>query len=134
MAVDDRLFAYGTLLFPAVFASVTGVARTSRTATLGGYARFRIAREAYPAIVEQIGAVTEGVLIEGINLRLWLQLDGFEGEYYERRSVRVRAAEGFITAQTYVMSPAWRHLLSNEPWSPAWFEEHHYQAYVRPGC
>ena len=110
---------------------MTGPDPDTQQALLSGYARFRISGEAYPGIVERIGARTEGVLIAGIGERLWLQLDGFEGEYYERRSVRVRTDDGFAEAQTYVISPTWRHLLSDEAWSPEWFREHHMSAYVR---
>lgn len=123
----DALFAYGTLLFPAVFRAVTGRALTPRAATLPGFVRRRLIGELFPAILEasEHDRVV-GVAYSGLTSQDWLRLDRFEGALYERRSVTVNGRG----AWTYVLAPDCRHRADVERWDPAAFERDHLAAFV----
>jgi len=129
---DQRLFVYGTLMYPAVFHAVCGTALVGQVATLEGYARRRVRDALYPAIVASPGARTTGLLVEGVDARQWACLDAFEGATYERRGVAVvRVADGVaIGAQTYVATLAAVPTLLDEIWSPPAFSAADLQRYL----
>jgi gamma-glutamylcyclotransferase (GGCT)/AIG2-like uncharacterized protein YtfP len=126
------VFAYGTLLFPAVMEAVTGRCFGTREAELAGYARRRLRRQIYPAAVASPGARVAGRLYEGVDAATLARLDRFEGDRYERRPVRVVPAEGGeVSAELYMLVAAQRGELLDEPWSPEEFERVHLVAYLR---
>ena len=130
-AAASRLFVYGTLMMPAVLKAVCDMPFTPRAATLPDYARYQLRERVYPAIVPAVGAITAGLLCEGLDERLWRRLDRWESELYTRHTVTVRDAAGALfDAQTYVLAPAHRHLLSTAPWSPDAFERLHLADYL----
>lgn len=126
------LFCYGTLQFPAIFEAVTGRPLEGESAVLEGYARFRVRGEVYPGIVEAAGAHVAGVIYSGIDPAALARVDRFEGGMYRRETVRVRVSrEGrIVTAETYVVRPRWRVLLTDAPWDPDDFAHRWHDAYV----
>ena len=127
----DRLFAYGTLLAPELLRAVLGRALTGTPSVLFGYARFRVRRAAYPAIVGQAGATTRGELFTGIQTLEWNALDDFESSLYERRAVQVRLPdESTIEAHTFVIADPFRHRLTDEPWDLENFRHNHLNRYL----
>jgi hypothetical protein len=129
-----RVFAYGTLLQPAVLRAVTGRAFALRPARLPGFARYRLHGEVFPAIVAEPGAITAGALLEGVGPTVLAELDRYEGELYRRCAVvvergvvpveRAGAMMGMgerVGAQVYVLAPAHRHRLAPAAWEPERF-------------
>lgn len=130
-AAPSRLFAYGTLMMPAVLQAVCGSPRPLRPATLFDYARFRVRNHVFPGIVPAPGAATLGVLVDDIDAALWRRLDAFESDLYERRPVTVTTADAdAVDAYAYVVPSHNRHILSGEAWSPAEFAARHLAAYL----
>jgi gamma-glutamylcyclotransferase (GGCT)/AIG2-like uncharacterized protein YtfP len=126
------VFAYGTLLFPAVMEAVTGRRFGTREAELAGYARRRLRRRIYPAAVASPGERVAGRLYEGVDAATLARLDRFEGDLYERRRVSVAPAEGgAVAAELYVVVAARRGELLDEPWDPEEFASAHLAAYLR---
>lgn len=146
----QRLFAYGTLMVPAVFEAVCGPAARSRPALLHGYARYRVRGHAFPGIVPAPGTVTDGVLLEPVDDAMWSLLDAFESDFYVRERVTVEltpepprprsAASGSsqgvsepgerIDARTYVVRPGHRGALTRQAWDAGTFVARHLPAYL----
>ena len=127
-----RLFAYGTLAFPAVVEALLERRLHARPARLEGFSRRRLRDRVYPGIVALPGAATQGVVIEGLGPRDLKRLDAFEGPLYERRRVEVTGPGSVrLPAETYVIAEARRALATSEPWSRERFERHHLAAWVR---
>ena len=126
-----RLFVYGTLMMPAVLHAVCERHFTQRPASLADFARYRLRRRVYPAIIATPGALTEGLLYEGLDAALWQRLDEWESTLYSRQAVQVRDADGHLLgAQTYVLAPAHHQELETAAWSPQEFERLHLAAYL----
>lgn len=134
MTADDaagRLFVYGTLMSPAVLDAVCGRDLPRAAGTLAGYARYRLRRRVYPAIVGEPGASTSGLLCEGLDELLWQRLDAWESPLYRRERVQVRdAGGGARAAHTYVLAPAHHRELERRAWSAEEFERLHLAAYL----
>lgn len=110
-----NLFAYGTLMWPEVFEAVTGRALVGTPSVLRGFLRMRVKNESYPVLIaSQPQDVVEGILYRDLTEVEFRCLDRFEGEEYERREVCIDA----VPAQVYALSPAWRHIVSAQPWTP----------------
>jgi gamma-glutamylcyclotransferase (GGCT)/AIG2-like uncharacterized protein YtfP len=122
----ERLFVYGSLLFPRVVRAVTGLRLESRPARLADHARYRVSGEHYPGLVPEPGVSTDGAVLLGLDVPLLARLDRFEGPPYERvRVVAVTAGGERLDAHTYVVHPSYRARLSKEPWDPREFERSH---------
>lgn len=111
------MFVYGTLMAEPVMRSVCGHPFASRPATLHDFRRRRVSGEVYPAIVPCPGDQVEGTLYCGLNAKQLALLDVFEGSMYRRVIVDVVTGSRWRSAHTYMMSPAYRHALTDEPWS-----------------
>lgn len=112
-----ELFVYGTLMAEPVMRSVCGRHFASTPATLHDFRRRRVSGEVYPAIIPCPGEKVDGALYCGLNATQLALLDVFEGDMYRRVVVDVKTGSGWRSAHTYVMSPAYRHALTDEPWS-----------------
>jgi gamma-glutamylcyclotransferase (GGCT)/AIG2-like uncharacterized protein YtfP len=127
-----NVFTYGSLILPSVMTAVTGKRFQMLRAHLKNYARFKVKEESYPGIVRRKGATTDGIVhrdVDDLSLKL---LDGFEGEFYKRISVRVEVdQEGPLTAETYSISPEHLHLLTSEPWDLDEFKRNHLQEFLQ---
>jgi gamma-glutamylcyclotransferase (GGCT)/AIG2-like uncharacterized protein YtfP len=126
----NALFAYGSLLFPAVLEAVIGVARSPRPARLTDHARFLVRGEPYPAIVEARGALTVGVVYADLPAEAFVRLDRFEGSFYERRMLEVDSDGGARLAFAYVVPDSRRDLIDEAPFDPAVFERDHLAAWL----
>lgn len=117
-----NLFVYGTLMFPQVMQAVCGYRGPGQAALLEGYRRRMLGDEVYPGIFPCAGDTVSGLVYPGLSPSQLHRLDRFEGETYERHTVRVAVGGRELGVLTYVMSPAWRHLLSDQAWDPGDFE------------
>lgn len=112
-----NIFAYGTLMIPAVMYAVTARHFRFKKAVLQGYARFAVRGESYPGIIPQADAITEGIIYLNVDEQSLERLDTFEGELYQRTPVQVatEAAE-ILNTVTYVIKPEYWRLLSSKTW------------------
>jgi gamma-glutamylcyclotransferase (GGCT)/AIG2-like uncharacterized protein YtfP len=130
-AVKTReLYTYGTLQVAAIIERIVGRPLSGVPARLDGYARFRVRGRVYPAIVEAAGGEVSGVLYAGLEPAELDRLDFYEGDLYERREVSVWAGAVAQRAATYVLRPALRHELSDEPWDLDGFLRDHLDDYL----
>lgn len=118
------LFVYGTLMIPRVMQGVCGFRTPGHAACLEGYCRRVITGEVYPGIFPCPDESVTGLVYRGLSPPQLRRLDRFEGEIYERRRVVVSVADSELAAYTYVVPPAWRHLLGELPWELDAFEQH----------
>ncbi|MCC5847591.1 MAG: gamma-glutamylcyclotransferase [Verrucomicrobia bacterium] len=113
----EHVFAYGTLQFPDLMRRLLGRLPTSRPALLHGYARYAVRNEDFPGLVPEAGSLTDGLLFENLNANELARLDKYESEMYDRLRLKVHLAVGeTCEANVYVVSPQYRHLLSDSPW------------------
>jgi hypothetical protein len=111
-----RLFTYGTLILPAVVEAVIGRRPDGAAAVLPGFARYRILGEEFPGLVPCEGAMTDGVLYDGLDRHELALTDRFEGAWYERVTAKVSRAGMRVGAFVYVVRQEYRDILSSEPW------------------
>jgi len=112
-----NIFAYGTLMIPAVMYAATARHFRFKKAMLRGYARFTVKGESYPGIIPLADAITEGIMYLNVDELSLKRLDAFEGELYQRTLIRVetKGAE-ILNAETYVIKPEYRDFLSSKAW------------------
>lgn len=129
------LFAYGTLMFPAVFHAVTGLTRTGVAAMLEDHARYAVRGQPWPAMLAEIGARTDGCVYTDLPATAWPRLDDFEGSFYVRTAVEVTLADGTrCAAQTYLARAGTRTWLSPRAWSAEEFRRRHLANYLARGA
>ncbi|KAK0615856.1 AIG2-like family-domain-containing protein [Bombardia bombarda] len=95
-----RAFFYGTLMVPDIFFSVcynskdvpAAIAKqhSFHPAVLHGYCRRRVKFADYPGITEDASHQVFGTFTTGLTRANMQKLDYFEGDMYERRTVKVR--------------------------------------------
>ena len=127
-----RLFCYGTLMFPEVMRRVTGRHLEVARATLDDYGCYTVSGHVFPGIVRESGAVTQGLVYEGMGGTLLHRLDLYEGDFYERRRVCVTDMDGRpLQAWAYVIPHASRGILSPQSWDRDVFEREHLKTYLQ---
>ncbi len=113
----QALFCYGTLQSPMVMKAVTGSAFEGKEAILHGFARYRIDKTDYPAIISEEGAKVNGKMYWDLDDEAIEKLDAFEGEKYDRVPVLVTMTGGEkVNAWAYVIKGEYSKLLSDDPW------------------
>lgn len=129
-AVSD-VFVYGTLIFPKIMQAVTGKTFDGQTARLHDFAAFKVIGESYPGLWHLEGVTTEGVLYHGLSEEELAMIDRYEGEEYQREILEVETEDGRVhRAWVYMYRPAYRHMLSEVPWSAEHFNEQDINEYV----
>jgi len=128
------VFAYGSLCFPQLVEALLGLSVQPEPARLEGWERVGVRGASYPGLRAATGASTEGVLYRILGAEELAQLDAFEGELYERRSLTVQAGGGAVAAEVWVVRPSLLHRLGDEPWSPDGFASAHLHEWVRHGA
>jgi gamma-glutamylcyclotransferase (GGCT)/AIG2-like uncharacterized protein YtfP len=131
-----HVFAYGTLMEPAVMTAVTGQRFSSLPAELRGYGRFCVQNAVYPGLVAQPAAVTQGVLYCEVDADALASLDTFEAAMYDRRSLAIDVDERptgrrSLSAEVYVTRSSARARLSSEKWDLDQFRRLHLGAYLQ---
>jgi gamma-glutamylcyclotransferase (GGCT)/AIG2-like uncharacterized protein YtfP len=122
------VFVYGSLMFPAVYEGVTGVARPMIDALLHSYRRYGIQNpqgSSYPGIVPEEGSVVRGKVIRGITEQELSALDSFEDVehgLYRRQEVEVFVQSGALRAVTFIAGPKITPYLKGE-WCAERFEQ-----------
>lgn len=128
-----RVFAYGTLMFPEVAATVTGERPTAESARLPDHARHALRQRVYPGAVRRPGHSIEGVLYHDVTPAALVRIDDFEGELYRRHRVTVLAGTGErpCEALVYLVRPRWQPLLLPQDWCPDRFRRKWHTEYLR---
>ena len=101
MDASTPLFVYGTLRSPEIRASVLGHAADGVAATARGHRVVFYPGRTYPALIPSPGHDAEGVLLVSLTPGDLALLDVFEGNEYERRSLKVRIEGKLRSAQVY---------------------------------
>ena len=129
--MDMNIFTYGTLMIPGVMYSVTAREFRFKNASLRGYVRFTVKGESYPGIIPETDAVTEGIIYFDVDKLSLERLDAFEGDLYQRTSVRVETEKDeILNAETYVIKPKYRGYLSSKEWNVKEFNQKHLGAFL----
>ena len=111
-----NLFTYGTLTDRNLVYAITGIWPESTKAILRNHARYLVIGTSYPAIIEQPGFNTSGILYYALTEELLQKLDLYEGTIYERVFVRVVTDVGeILPAETYRIKSKHLDKLSSEP-------------------
>jgi gamma-glutamylcyclotransferase (GGCT)/AIG2-like uncharacterized protein YtfP len=123
------VFAYGTLMFPAVMEALLGRSFASRSETIRGYSRHPVIGQVYPGILASSQSHTlEGVLWTGLSSRHLSILDDFEDDFYSAELLRI----GDVHARFYVVSASNAAVLNTDAsWSPEEFRSRHYHEYLQ---
>ena len=130
--VDMNIFTYGTLMIPSVMHAVTNRPFPSQKAVLKGYARFTVTGESYPGIIPASDAVTQGLIYNDVDAKSLERLDEFEGDLYQRTSVRVETVKkDILNADTYVIKPEYRGCLSFQEWHVKEFARKHLETFLK---
>jgi len=89
---DEQLFVYGSLMNPAERLRILGRPVVASPARLPGYAR---GRKRYYFVARQVGAVTDGAILEALSARDLELLDQYEEvpALYTRERLEVLAAD-----------------------------------------
>jgi len=110
-----NLFVYGSLRDPQIFESICGMSFTRKSskadshtllaepAFLAGHKKVS-PDNVYFYAVESAGAKIEGFVIYDVPAGAMAEIDRYEGKRYERETVRVHTAQGFVTAKSYLVS------------------------------
>lgn len=131
MSRARRIFAYGTLQFPAIMAAVTGVSRPGRLARLDDYGRYCVRDAPFPGIAPREGGQVAGLVYSRVDADALARIDAFEGALYRRERVLVQADGRPLSAETYIVRPHWRGLLIDADWDADAFARRWHDAYVR---
>lgn len=126
------VFAYGTLMFSAVWQKVTGEVLPSRPAFLADHGARGLRGQRYPVLVPQPRGGTAGVLYEAVSAAGLARLDAFEGGFYERVKLRVSCADGsvreaWVYRAAFPESPA----ILADLWDAGRFEREFLEAFLR---
>jgi hypothetical protein len=110
-----NLFIYGSLLDPQIFKSVSGLGFTqehprggkdrllAEPAFLPGYRKVSPDNVYFYAVESRTSRI-EGLLIRDVPATAMAEIDRYEGKRYDRDTVRVNTAGGFVQAQAYLAS------------------------------
>lgn len=127
-----RLFCYGTLQFPAIMQQVCGHRSAGLPVVLDNHACYMVRGEVFPGLVPEPHAQTPGVLYDGLGAEQLRRLDEFETELYQRSRVVVSdARERPLQAWAYIVRPAARAMLTDEPWDQDLFQRLHMKQFLR---
>jgi hypothetical protein len=118
-------------MFSEVFEAVAGISIEKESCVLPGYARFKLAGQVYPGIMEKRHTSVPGVLYRGLSQSQLHRLDQYEGDEYLRELVMVRNEHHrYCSAWVYALQPKYTNLLSQESWDVAEFERLYLNDYL----
>ncbi|HEY5813094.1 MAG TPA: gamma-glutamylcyclotransferase family protein [Terrimicrobiaceae bacterium] len=112
------LFAYGTLMFPAIIESVIGRVPASRSAAIKGYRRLEVSGESFPGLFKGGDEMIDGLLYFDISEAEWEKLTQYEGGCYVLEEVTVLSFGMKTSALAYTIPSSQRSVLSEKVWNP----------------
>ena len=136
MSESRHLFVYGLLTFADITAAITGKQYQSRSAVLRDFRRYGLSQSptsaAVPILVNELGAITEGLLLLDVADDELSKLDLFEdieSGHYVRQTVRVESDGQWYSADVYLAGPMLRPYASGD-WSPLQVTEAQRQHFI----
>lgn len=113
-----HLFAYGTLMDPAIWSRVAQQECDSRPAILHGYEVRCLRGVTFPGLVECEGCSAPGLVYYNVSEAAMQRLDEYEDDFYQRIEVNVDLEDGTRQrAEVYLMHPAHRDIVLPDRWS-----------------
>jgi gamma-glutamylcyclotransferase (GGCT)/AIG2-like uncharacterized protein YtfP len=113
--VKFNLFIYGSLRAPEIFKSVSGLSFTfdrsevndkaffAEPALLSNYRKVSPDNVYFYAVANNSSKI-EGFVIYDVPSQVMAEIDRYEGKRYDRETVRVNTAKGFVDAMAYLAS------------------------------
>lgn len=125
----QNIFIYGTLQSPGIVKKLTGKSFKTSEVILVGYKRNCVKNRDYPAIIQQEGSKTVGLLIENMDDLSLATISFYEGDEYEKKKVTVNSDGKSTTALTFVWVNG-NEFLENKDWDLNDFEETFLEHYI----
>lgn len=125
----QNLFVYGTLLSSEIIEKLTGKTFETTHAVLEGYKIYCVKDCDYPAIIQQEGSKTVGLLFENMDDFSLAIISFYEGGEYKQRQVKVLCNNKYEAALTFVWSKELR-LLENKDWDFEDFQKNRLKFYL----
>ena len=122
-SASKALFAYGTLMFPAIINSVIGRVPRGQPAVVKGYRRLVVLGEQFPGLVRDGQEDVPGLLYQDLTAEEWKRLSAFEDEFYDLQEVCAHCSWGTTTALAYLVPSSRKSVLSDRAWNPDRFEK-----------
>ena len=120
---EFTLFFYGTLRAAEIRSAVLGYDLPTvhlTDAVLENYQVRRVKGALYPLLVPADGAKAIGLLVTSLDRHAIQMLDQFEGHHYNRSTLQVYTAAGFVEANVYLPDDT---LLAAESWDfDSWYK------------
>ncbi|WP_144299497.1 gamma-glutamylcyclotransferase family protein [Elioraea rosea] len=113
-----RVFLYGSLMDPAVFARRAGTAEplaSARPGLLEGWRRVTLRGTPFPTLLRAAGEAVDG-LVADIPPALLPPLHAYEGALYRFLRVRVLSEGQYLAARAWISRPD--RADARRPWSP----------------
>ncbi len=125
----QHIFVYGTLLSSEIVKKLTGKTFKTCAAVLPGYQLYRVKNHDYPAIIQNKGSETNGLILENADDSSLEVLSFYEGDEYEKKKVTV-----FVNGKPEVaLAFVWTKeidLLTDERWDFQEFEKNSLEYYL----
>lgn len=130
--MQQRVFAYGTLIFPGIASLVTGEQPGRQKARLDDHARHALRDQPCPGAAASSGESIPGLLVHGISPVALARIDEFEGGRYRRQPVNVQGDDDReCRALVYLLRPRWHPLLLPRDWCHHTFHRRWHTHYIR---
>ncbi|BBP43619.1 gamma-glutamylcyclotransferase family protein [Thiosulfativibrio zosterae] len=121
-----HIFTYGSLMYDPVWQSLVTQNYAFQTGLVRGFTRKSVVQQTYPALIPSAhtASCVSGKVYLNVSAEDCIKLDAFEGEEYDRISLKVELETGGqILADTYVFKPEFYHRVDKSDWSVAEFEK-----------
>lgn len=127
-----NLFAYGTLMFPAIWRAVVGRDAVGDPATAQGYVVYRAPGDVYPVMVQgRASQVARGLVYRDLDDATVQKLDDYEAGIYDRVAIAATLDSGeTVPCQCYLLRQEYERPADPEPWDAAAFERDALPGYV----
>lgn len=125
----QHIFVYGTLLSSEIVIKLTGKSFKTFAAVLPGYQLYRVKNYDYPAIIQNEGSVTKGLILRNADDSSLAVLSFYEGEEYEKKKVTVFVNGKPEIALTFVWTKEIE-FLTDERWDFQEFEKNSLEHYL----
>ena len=125
-----NLFVYGTLMFPQVMTTLTGLTPTYAPAVARNTARFSIRNQVYPGLVNRSGNLTMGYLIRNLDEVNWHLIKAFEGNEYSVGPVAIETQQHNMNAYTFFVHAHSLDIVANSFWNPESFLRYQLESFL----
>lgn len=122
--MKNNVFVYGSLMYSQVWQKIVAGQYQQKAATIFGYQRLAINGESYPAVVKQQDASVAGIVYLDVDERDLIQLNEFEGEYYQLQNTFAVDDNGNqLRVCFYLFKAQYHFMLTEKSWDKEHFEQ-----------